>query len=84
MNDLPQSRRYIGAVKWYNANKGYGFFRPDDGSLDDVFVHTTALQAAGINSYTIRSGDSVAFNIRSRDGRACAADIKLLAMADAK
>ncbi|MCL4130556.1 UNVERIFIED_CONTAM: hypothetical protein GTU68_032135 [Idotea baltica] len=36
-----------GTVKWFNATKGYGFIAPDDGG-NDVFVHITAVQAAGL------------------------------------
>jgi cold shock protein len=39
--------RHTGTVKFFNTAKGYGFITPEDGSKD-VFVHVTAVQAAGI------------------------------------
>ena len=36
-----------GTVKWFNAQKGYGFIQPEGGGKD-VFVHVTAVQAAGL------------------------------------
>lgn len=38
-----------GTVKFFNADKGYGFIQPDDGSSDS-FVHITAVQAAGMQT----------------------------------
>lgn len=40
-----------GSVKWFDAVRGYGFIKPDDGS-GDVFVHISAVQAAGITQLT--------------------------------
>lgn len=49
----------IGTVKFYNAQKGYGFIAPSNGS-NDVFVHATALVRAGIAG--LAEGQKVAFD----------------------
>lgn len=50
-----------GIVKFFNANKGFGFISPEDGSKD-VFVHISALEAAGIAS--LREGQKVSFDVQ--------------------
>ena len=47
-----------GTVKWFNAEKGFGFIAPDDGSAD-VFVHHTAIQADGYR--TLQENQRVEF-----------------------
>jgi cold shock protein len=49
-----------GTVKWFNADKGYGFIAPDDGSAD-VFVHFSAIQADGYRS--LQENQRVEFEI---------------------
>ena len=48
-----------GTVKWFNAEKGYGFISLESG--DDVFVHFSAIQGKGFK--TLEEGQSVSFEI---------------------
>lgn len=62
-----RSVRISGTVKFFNGAKGFGFIAPEDGSKD-VFVHATALEAAGIQS--LNEGDRVSFVLEDdRKGR---------------
>ncbi len=54
-----ESERYVGTVKWFSAEKGYGFIARNDGV--DVFVHQSAIQAAGFR--TLEEGQRVEFAV---------------------
>ena len=51
----------IGTVKFFNTGKGFGFITPDGGNKD-VFVHATAVEAAGMGS--LAEGQRVSFDIQ--------------------
>lgn len=53
------AQRIRGVVKWFSAEKGYGFITPDNGP--DVFVHYSAIQATGYRK--LEAGDQVEFEI---------------------
>lgn len=63
-----------GTIKWFNAKKGYGFIQPDDGGKD-VFIHASALEAAGIAR--LNDGDKVSYELSSNNGKTCAANVQL-------
>ena len=54
------SGKMTGIVKWFNADKGFGFITPDDGSKD-VFVHFSAIQSNDFK--TLDEGQQVEFTI---------------------
>ena len=62
-----------GTVKWFNAQKGFGFIQPQDGGKD-VFVHITAVQAAGLNG--LDEGQKVTFEVVRDRGKEAAANLK--------
>lgn len=49
-----------GTVKWFNADKGYGFIQPDEGSAD-VFTHFSAINSSGYRS--LDEGDQVEYDV---------------------
>lgn len=50
-----------GTVKWFNAEKGYGFIAVDGGGHDDVFVHYSAIESTGFRS--LEEGQKVEFDV---------------------
>jgi len=66
----------IGTVKWFNAQKGFGFIQPDNGGAD-VFVHVSAVERAGLNG--LAEGQKVSFELttNARNGKTSADNLKL-------
>lgn len=62
-----------GTVKWFNAQKGYGFIQPDDGSKD-VFVHISAVHAAGMT--TLSEGQQLDFDVMTERGKPAAGNLR--------
>ncbi len=63
-----------GKVKWYNSQKGYGFIEPSDGGKD-VFVHATALEAAGLRA--LNDGQEVSYELTEDRGKTAATELKV-------
>jgi CspA family cold shock protein len=64
----------VGTVKWFNAQKGFGFIQPDDGSKD-VFVHVSAVEKSGMGNLT--EGQKVSYEIQRGDrGRISAENLR--------
>ncbi|HKM42766.1 MAG TPA: cold shock domain-containing protein [Limnochordia bacterium] len=61
----------VGRVKWFNADKGFGFIEREDG--DDVFVHFSAIQGDGFK--TLDEGQEVEFDITAGDRGPQAANV---------
>ena len=55
-----------GKVKWFNAQKGFGFIQPEDGGKD-VFVHISAVERAGIGMLV--EGQKVSFDVVQERGK---------------
>jgi cold shock protein len=64
-----------GTIKWFNAQKGYGFIQPDDGGKD-VFVHISSVERAGLS--TLNEGQKVRFEIAQERGKSSAANLALI------
>ena len=62
-----------GTVKWFNPAKGFGFIQPEDGSKD-VFVHISAVEAAGMGS--LAEGQRVSYEITTERGKQAASELK--------
>ncbi len=63
----------VGTVKFFNAQKGFGFIQPDDGSKD-VFVHISAVERAGMRSLV--EGQKISFEIVTERGKQAAGNLQ--------
>jgi CspA family cold shock protein len=65
----------IGTVKWFNAQKGYGFIQPEAGG-QDVFVHISALERSGLGS--LNEGQKVKYEVErdQRSGKMSATNLQ--------
>ncbi|MHB1219994.1 MAG: cold-shock protein [Alphaproteobacteria bacterium] len=63
-----------GTVKWFSAQRGFGFITPSDGA-SDVFVHISALENAGLSS--LNEGQKVSFDLAQERGKTKAVNIAL-------
>ena len=63
-----------GTVKWFDSIRGYGFIQPADGSRD-VFVHISAVEAAGLR--TLNEGQTVSFEVKADRGKSSAVNLQV-------
>lgn len=64
-----------GTVKWFNGTKGYGFIEPDDGGKD-VFVHVSAVEAAGLSG--LQEDQKVSYELVENRGKQAAGELALV------
>ncbi|MFT5160964.1 MAG: CspA family cold shock protein [Paracoccaceae bacterium] len=65
-----------GTVKWFNSTKGFGFIQPDNGG-NDVFVHISAVEQAGLSG--LNDDQKVSYELEAgRNGKESATALKLV------
>lgn len=65
----------VGIVKWFNTVKGYGFIQPEGGG-NDVFVHVTAVQQAGLDK--LNEGQKIRYELIRDRGRVAAGQLQAM------
>lgn len=63
-----------GTVKWFNAQKGFGFIQPSAGG-NDVFVHISAVERAGLS--TLTEGQKVSYDVVNERGKNAAGNLRV-------
>ena len=63
-----------GTVKWFNNKKGYGFITPNEGG-QDIFVHISAVQKAGMR--TLNEGAKISYELMKERGKTVAGELKV-------
>ena len=77
-NYVKENTMAYGIVKWFNPTKGFGFIQPEEGGGPDVFVHISALEAAGITN--LNEGQRVSYDKEpSKNGKESAVNLKIAA-----
>jgi CspA family cold shock protein len=75
MCSMKEGLMATGTVKWFNPTKGFGFIVPDQGGAD-VFVHITAVQAAGLTQ--LNEGQKVSFEVSMERGKPAAGMLRAI------
>ncbi|MGE0108734.1 MAG: cold-shock protein [Bdellovibrionales bacterium] len=63
-----------GTVKWFNAQKGFGFIQPAEGGAD-VFVHISAVERAGLSG--LNEGQTVSYELATQRGKTSAVNLQV-------
>lgn len=63
----------VGTVKWFNPQKGFGFIEPSEGG-NDVFVHISAVEAAGWR--TLDDGQKISYELQEEKGKTSATNLE--------
>jgi cold shock protein len=74
---LGEVKMATGTVKWFNATKGFGFIQPDDGG-NDVFVHISAVERAGMGSLNEGQKLSYESKLDSARGKTSAENLRAM------
>ena len=64
-----------GTVKCFNTQKGYGFIQPEGGGGRDIFVHSSAVERAGL--ITLREGQQIEYELQDNRGKTAAVNLKV-------